>query len=211
MTPSSKYDFKFKDYAPWVFRSLREHFHIDASDYLVQLWQNGAILIASPTNPLGPMDWRALLQMTLTHRYVLSELGSPGKSGSFFYFSSDYRFIIKTIAATEHRFFRSVLQQYYNVRARASTHKCAPLNLTINKMGKRRGFIALAIKYVIREPNTLLVRFYGLHRVKLPHGRKIHFVVMENVFPPNRDMHETYDLKVRLKVHADNVITNASR
>jgi len=36
MTPSSKYDFKFKDYAPWVFRSLRKHFHIDASDYLVQ-------------------------------------------------------------------------------------------------------------------------------------------------------------------------------
>lgn len=35
LTPSSKYDFKFKDYAPWVFRHLREDFHIDASDYLV--------------------------------------------------------------------------------------------------------------------------------------------------------------------------------
>jgi 1-phosphatidylinositol-4-phosphate 5-kinase len=35
LTPSSKYDFKFKDYAPWVFRKLREHFRIDASDYLV--------------------------------------------------------------------------------------------------------------------------------------------------------------------------------
>ncbi|KAG0376155.1 Phosphatidylinositol-4-phosphate 5-kinase, partial [Mortierella sp. AD032] len=34
LTPSSKYDFKFKDYAPWVFRNLREDFHIDASDYL---------------------------------------------------------------------------------------------------------------------------------------------------------------------------------
>ncbi|KAF9427105.1 Phosphatidylinositol-4-phosphate 5-kinase, partial [Podila epigama] len=34
LTPSSKYDFKFKDYAPWVFRHLREDFHIDASDYL---------------------------------------------------------------------------------------------------------------------------------------------------------------------------------
>lgn len=37
LTPSSKYDFKFKDYAPWVFRHLREDFHIDASDYLVSL------------------------------------------------------------------------------------------------------------------------------------------------------------------------------
>ncbi|KAG0062242.1 Phosphatidylinositol-4-phosphate 5-kinase [Podila epicladia] len=35
LTPSSKYDFKFKDYAPWVFRHLREDFHIDASDYLI--------------------------------------------------------------------------------------------------------------------------------------------------------------------------------
>ena len=34
-TPSSRYDFKFKDYAPWVFRSLREQFSIDAADYLV--------------------------------------------------------------------------------------------------------------------------------------------------------------------------------
>jgi hypothetical protein len=34
-----------------------------------------------------------------------------------------------------------------------------------------------------------------LHRIKLPHGRKIHFVVMGNVFPSNKDVHETYDLK----------------
>jgi 1-phosphatidylinositol-4-phosphate 5-kinase len=48
---------------------------------------------------------------------------------------------------------------------------------------------------VKQNPHTLLCRFFGLHRVKLPHGRKIHFVVMGNVFPPNRDIHETYDLK----------------
>lgn len=69
LTPSSRYDFKFKDYAPWVFRQIRKHFHIDPAEYLI----------------------------SLTGKYVLSELGSPGKSGSFFYFSRDYRFIIKTI------------------------------------------------------------------------------------------------------------------
>ncbi|THG94583.1 hypothetical protein EW026_g6916 [Hermanssonia centrifuga] len=26
LTPSTKYDFKFKDYAPWVFRELREEY-----------------------------------------------------------------------------------------------------------------------------------------------------------------------------------------
>ncbi|KAK2461138.1 hypothetical protein APHAL10511_006665 [Amanita phalloides] len=136
LTPSAKYDFKFKDYAPWVFRSLREDiFHLDPADYL----------------------------LSLTAKYILSELGSPGKSGSFFYFSRDYRFIIKTIRHAEHKFLLSILDKYY--------------------------------KHVQSNPHTLLSRFYGLHRIKLPRGRKIHFVIMNNLFPPHRDIHETYDLK----------------
>lgn len=136
LTPSARYDFKFKDYAPWVFRELREeHFHLDPADYL----------------------------LSLTAKYILSELGSPGKSGSFFYFSRDYRFIIKTISHTEHKFLRSILKDYH--------------------------------EHIKTNPHTLLSRFYGLHRVKLPRGRKIHFVIMNNIFPPHRDVHETYDLK----------------
>ncbi|KAJ8082019.1 Phosphatidylinositol-4-phosphate 5-kinase [Marasmius tenuissimus] len=136
LTPSAKYDFKFKDYAPWVFRSLREdYFLLDPSDYL----------------------------MSLTSKYILSELGSPGKSGSFFYFSRDYRFIIKTIHHREHKFLLRVLKKYY--------------------------------EHVKSNPHTLISRFYGLHRVKLPRGRKIHFVIMNNLFPPHKDIHETYDLK----------------
>nr|ODN87070.1 1-phosphatidylinositol-4-phosphate 5-kinase [Cryptococcus depauperatus CBS 7841] len=136
LTPSAKYDFKFKDYAPWVFRELREeHFHLDPADYL----------------------------LSLTAKYILSELGSPGKSGSFFYFSRDYRFIIKTISHSEHKFLRSILKDYHI--------------------------------HVKENPQTLLSRFYGLHRVKLPRGPKIHFVIMNNLFPPHRDIHETYDLK----------------
>ncbi|KAI0320937.1 hypothetical protein OF83DRAFT_1052107 [Amylostereum chailletii] len=136
LTPSAKYDFKFKDYAPWVFRDLREDFfHLDPADYL----------------------------LSLTSKYILSELGSPGKSGSFFYFSRDYRFIIKTIHHSEHQFLRSILKRYH--------------------------------EHVKANPHTLLSRFYGLHRVKLPRGRKIHFVIMNNLFPAHKDVHETYDLK----------------
>ncbi|KAL0074315.1 hypothetical protein F4703DRAFT_1745113 [Phycomyces blakesleeanus] len=135
LTPGVKYDFKFKDYAPWVFRNIRERFHVDAGDYL----------------------------MSLTSKYILSELGSPGKSGSFFYYSRDYRFIIKTINVTEHKFMRRILKDYY--------------------------------KHICQNPNTLLCRLYGLHRIKLPHDRKIHFVVMENIFPSNLDVHQIFDLK----------------
>ncbi|KAI9662622.1 MAG: Phosphatidylinositol-4-phosphate 5-kinase [Bathelium mastoideum] len=135
LTPSAKYDFKFKDYAPWVFRHLRRTFKIDPADYL----------------------------MSLTSKYILSELGSPGKSGSFFYFSRDYKYIIKTIHHAEHKFLRKILKEYY--------------------------------QHVQDNPNTLLSQFYGLHRMKMPYGRKTHFVVMNNLFPPHRDIHRTFDLK----------------
>lgn len=135
VTPSSKYDFKFKDYAPSVFRHIRGIFGIDPAEYLV----------------------------SLTAKYILSELGSPGKSGSFFYFSRDYKYIIKTIHHSEHKYLRKILKDYY--------------------------------EHVKADPNTLLSQFYGLHRVKLPYGRKVHFVIMNNLFPPHRDIHQTFDLK----------------
>ncbi|SPO07588.1 related to phosphatidylinositol-4-phosphate 5-kinase [Cephalotrichum gorgonifer] len=135
LVPSAKYDFKFKDYAPWVFRRLRSLFRLDPADYL----------------------------MSLTGKYILSELGSPGKSGSFFYYSRDYKYIIKTIHHSEHKYLRRILKDYYI--------------------------------HVTNNPNTLLSQFYGLHRVKVPYGKKIHFVVMNNLFPPHRDIHQTFDLK----------------
>ncbi|KAJ1750697.1 Phosphatidylinositol-4-phosphate 5-kinase [Coemansia sp. RSA 1821] len=135
MTSSSRYDFKFKDYAPWVFRCIREAFHLSTEDYLV----------------------------SLTDKYILSEVGSSGKSGSFFYYSQDYRFIIKTVHHTEHKFMRQILPQYY--------------------------------EFVRDHPHTLLSRIYGLHRIKLPQGRKVHFIVMSNILPPNKDIHAQFDLK----------------
>ena len=135
LTPSAKYDFKFKDYSPWVFRHLRQIFGLDPADYL----------------------------MSLTSKYILSELGSPGKSGSFFYFSRDYKYIIKTIHHAEHKLLRKILKAYY--------------------------------KHVVDNPQTLISQFYGLHRVKIPYGRKIHFVIMNNLFPPHRDIHQVFDLK----------------
>lgn len=108
---------------------------------------------------LDPADYL----MSLTSKYILSELGSPGKSGSFFYFSRDYKYIIKTIHHAEHKLLRKILREYY--------------------------------AHIESNPNTLISQFYGLHRVKIPYGRKIHFVVMNNLFPPHRDIHQTFDLK----------------
>ncbi|KAF8888608.1 hypothetical protein BD779DRAFT_1523933 [Infundibulicybe gibba] len=111
LTPSAKYDFKFKDYAPWVFRALREeHFHLDPADYL----------------------------LSLTSKYILSSLAHQ-----------------ETIRHSEHKFLLKILKDYH--------------------------------AHVKEHPHTLLSRFYGLHR--------IHFVIMNNLFPSHRDIHETFDLK----------------
>lgn len=109
-----------------MFRLIRNLFHVDPADYL----------------------------LSLTGKYVLSEIVSSGKSGSFFYYSQDYRFIIKTIHHSEHYFILRVLRDYY--------------------------------EHVKSNPHTLLSRIFGVHRVKLPGNKKIHFVVMGNVFPPNK-------------------------
>ena len=52
---------------------------------------------------------------SLTKKIALYELRSPGKSGSFFYYSLDMRFIIKTVTEAEAEFLRSILTNYYQV------------------------------------------------------------------------------------------------
>ncbi|SSD61620.1 uncharacterized protein SCODWIG_03381 [Saccharomycodes ludwigii] len=141
-TPSSQYAFKFKDYSPEVFRELRCLFGIDPADYL----------------------------MSLTSKYILSELNSPGKSGSFFYFSRDYKYIIKTIHHSEHRHLRKTLKNYYN-------HvKENPNTLISQFYGLHRVKMPFSYKNQIKH-------------------RKIYFLVMNNLFAPHLDIHASYDLK----------------
>ncbi|KNE61222.1 hypothetical protein AMAG_06971 [Allomyces macrogynus ATCC 38327] len=135
LDPSQRYDFKFKDYCPMAFRKIRTAFGLRGADYL----------------------------SSLTGKYILSELFSPGKSGASLFFSHDYRYIIKSIHHAEHKRLLKMLPQY--------------------------------VDYVTKHPNTLLARYYGLHRVKMPSQKPVHFVVMANVFPPHYDMHMTFDLK----------------
>jgi len=117
-----------------VFAALREKFGICTADYLV----------------------------SLTSEYLMSELPTPGKSGSLFYYSHDYRFLVKTITSGEQRTFRRMLPNYY--------------------------------LHVIQNKDTLLPKFFGLHRVSMK-GKSCYFVVMWNIFPATKEIHEKYDLK----------------
>lgn len=88
LTPAhSMRDFKFKDYAPEVFRHIRERFGINPADYL--------------------------LTVCGSFRYL--EFISNSKSGQFFFYTHDRKFMIKTISQGEARFLRQILPAYYDV------------------------------------------------------------------------------------------------
>ena len=45
-------------------------------------------------------------------------------------------------------------------------------------------------------PHSYITRFFGMHRIKVPHLRKkVHFVVMQSVFHGSNPIHRMYDLK----------------
>ena len=87
LTPGhSSEHFTFDDHAPLAFRHLREHFGVQADDYLVSICGESS----------------------------LRELGTPGKSGAVFYLTEDGKFLIKTVSKMESKFLRQILPNYYN-------------------------------------------------------------------------------------------------
>ncbi|XP_013634886.1 PREDICTED: phosphatidylinositol 4-phosphate 5-kinase 4-like [Brassica oleracea var. oleracea] len=135
--PHQSTEFKWKDYCPLVFRSLRKLFKVDPADYMLSLCGNDA----------------------------LRELSSPGKSGMFFYLTNDDRYMIKTMKKSETKVFLRMLAAYYN--------------------------------HVRAFENTLVIKFYGLHCVKLTGTiqKKVRFVIMGNLFCSEYSIHRRFDLK----------------
>ena len=76
--------FKFYDYAPLVFQRIRHFVGISEDDYM---------------KSLGPEQ---ILNSFWTNNFeTLYELCSSGKSGSLFYFTSDLKYMLKTIPKRE--------------------------------------------------------------------------------------------------------------
>ncbi|KAJ6870373.1 phosphatidylinositol 4-phosphate 5-kinase 4 [Populus alba x Populus x berolinensis] len=111
--PHQSTEFKWKDYCPLVFRTLRKLFKVDPADYMLSICGNDA----------------------------LRELSSPGKSGSFFYLTNDDRYMIKTMKKSEAKVLIRMLPAYYNhVRSYENTLvtkfyglHCVKLNGTAQK------------------------------------------------------------------------------
>jgi len=129
--------FKFKDYCPQIFKRLRRMFDIDPVEY----------------------------QMEVCGNFNFLEFMSNSKSGQFFFYSHNQKFMVKTMSKTEAKLLRKILPQYYT--------------------------------YIKKHPHSLLVKYFGMHRVK-PHRRdRIYFLIMGSVFHSEKglEIHEQYDLK----------------
>jgi len=148
---------RFIDYAPMAFQSIRASFGINDDEYARSM---------GPEGLLG--------NMVLGNLASLSELSSEGKSGAFFYYTADGRYMLKTVTPKEFHLLKGMLMQYH--------------------------------RHISTHPETLIVRFLGLHclrvmkkrktaRIGKPKPMKLYFVVMSNMFNAPFEIHRRYDLK----------------
>lgn len=140
---------KFTDFAPGIFSKIRELFQVSHKDYLKSL---GVEKIMA-----------SLLQSEFSS---LVGLISSGKSGSFFYFSDDGKYVLKTMSPDEFSFFTRILPDYF-------AHLDSQPGTLIPKF-----FGFHKIKY-----------FLDGEKVEKS------FVVMENLFAGGLEIHLKFDLK----------------
>lgn len=140
MTPPHRLPktFRFKDYMSKAFRVVRGLAGLDEVQYMRS--------VAGDFN------------------YI--EFIANSKSGQFFFYSHDGKYMIKTQTKEESKFLRKIMPQY--------------------------------VEHIFNHPNSLLVRYYGMHRVKmdfLSSSRTIYFIIMSSVFDTEKIIHIKYDLK----------------
>ena len=131
--------FEFRSYAGGAFRNMRKNFGVSDAEYVKSL-------------------------STLTGGQV-----GAGKSGMLFFFSSDKRFVLKTVKESEKDFFfhKGILQNYY--------------------------------EHMMSAEDSLICRFYGLYKIKFGSKNSKNpwmvLIVMPNSFETPLVLHEKYDLK----------------
>ncbi|KAJ1615203.1 putative phosphatidylinositol-4-phosphate 5-kinase [Cryptosporidium canis] len=162
---------QFIDYNPMVFRKIREICNVSPESYVRSV---------GPEQLLG--------NMVLGNLSSMNELCSEGKSGAFFYYTTDGRFLIKTVEKKTATFFRSILNKYYN-------HIEKNKNSLITRI---YGLHALRFKKPLLQPlNTLREQISSSNNSMIRKSKihKIFFIVMENIFHTPVEIHRRYDIK----------------
>jgi hypothetical protein len=157
---------RFVDYAPLVFQRIRAGFGIRHEDYLKSV---------GPEQLLG--------NMILGNLSSLSELSSEGKSGAFFYYTADGKYMMKTVTPKEHTLLKKMLRSYFHhLQQNPGTLICRFLGLHCLRVQK--------FKRALPKPKA-----FGRSNTKNYVVQKLYFVVMGNMFNTPFEIHRRYDLK----------------
>lgn len=142
----------FFDYAPQVFAAIRRSSGIRKERY---------------GKALGPEQ---VLGYVFSGKFKMyREIGSSGKSGSFFYYSSDGEFMLKTIKRDEFKLMKAILPKYYQYLTKDN-----PSTLISRIYGLH--------KVIFNKRNQ-------------QYDKKVYFCVMNNVFQNANQIDYRYDLK----------------
>lgn len=101
----------------------------------------------------------------------LAELISSGKSGSFFYYTSDGMFVLKTISRAEFKFIKRILKEYHTYLTNENTESIISKVYGLHK-----------------------IIFYRKNFATKSH-KKVYFAIMNNVFHTYMKIDKRYDLK----------------
>lgn len=142
----------FFDYAPQIFAAIRKSSGIKKAEYSKSL---------GPEHILGMM-FNANFQ-------TLTELCSSGKSGSFFYYTTDGKYMLKTIRKDEFKIMKGMLKNYHHHLTERNRDSLISRIFGLHK-----------------------VIFY---RKKQKLDKKIYFCIMNNVFNTPNKIDVRYDLK----------------
>ena len=202
--PHASHDFKWKDYCPMVrthrlravsfsqqllslnctqvFRKLRERFGIDAGEYMLSLC--GACACSWPATALACADACRIRTVQATRRCASCHRpANPAAS-----------FSCRRMGASSSR--RCGKQKWHGGR---STHVCGSARPDAARASLQTHLSRVVLRdyyaHVLQYPDTLLTRFFGLHRVKPHGGRNVRFVVMGNLLCTGHKIHRRYDLK----------------
>lgn len=162
--------YKFRDYCPRAFASIREFYGISSADFLVPRF----ISQLTSRNHGNYRKKRVRFDITSTNCIGLEE--STARSGSMFYKTPDKKYFFKTMLRPEVDTMQELLKDYCDVSC--------PLN-------------SFYPQHLHRHPSTFLVQIFGMMRIRIG-AWKCWIQIMGNTFPPDVSLDAIYDLKASL-------------
>ncbi|KAM9841059.1 phosphatidylinositol 4-phosphate 5-kinase-like protein 1 [Aulostomus maculatus] len=148
----------------------------------------------APPNQLSDEDFR--LEVTQIHEdFIMETFAGP-------VFAS----LRVSLGMTEQEYQQSLcsdncyLQFISNSKSKADFFLTNDKRFFLKTQNKREIRFLLAnlkiyMEHLRKYPHSLLVKFLGVHWIKIPHRRKKYFIVMQSVFYPDDRINARYDIK----------------